>query len=47
MNPDLNTHDFLFLADNLALDFINSEYGVDEQRHDCFSDDRQIGRAHV
>ncbi|PQK91599.1 CGNR zinc finger domain-containing protein [Pantoea ananatis] len=42
MSPDLNTHDFLFLADNLALDFINSEYGVDEQRHDCFSDDRRV-----
>ncbi|MEA3941149.1 ABATE domain-containing protein [Enterobacter ludwigii] len=28
----------LFLADNLALDFINSEYGTGEDRHDCFDD---------
>lgn len=32
----------LFLADNLALDFINAEYGVGEQRHDCFTDDRSV-----
>lgn len=32
----------LFLADNLALDFINSEYGVAEQQHDGFSDDRAV-----
>ncbi len=29
----------LFLADNLALDFINSEYGTGDERHDCFEDD--------
>lgn len=28
----------LFLADNLALDFINSEYGTGDERHDCFED---------
>ncbi len=32
----------LFLADNLALDFINSEYGTGEQRYDCFSDDQSV-----
>ncbi|WP_338479816.1 ABATE domain-containing protein [Pseudomonas trivialis] len=32
----------LFLADNLALDFINSEYGVGEQQHDCLSDDQSV-----
>ena len=26
----------LFLADNLALDFINSEYRTGDDRHDCF-----------
>ncbi len=28
----------LFLADNVALDFINSEYGMGDERHDCFED---------
>ena len=32
----------LFLADNLALDFINSEYGTGDDRHDCFDDDRRV-----
>ncbi|MEZ0533553.1 ABATE domain-containing protein [Enterobacter sp. KB-221C9] len=32
----------LFLADNLALDFINSEYGTGEDRHDCFDDARSV-----
>ncbi len=32
----------LFLADNLALDFINSEYGTGDDRHDCFDDDRSV-----
>jgi predicted RNA-binding Zn ribbon-like protein len=32
----------LFLADNLALDFINSEYGVGDQRHDCLTDAQTI-----
>ncbi|KRP60746.1 CGNR zinc finger domain-containing protein [Pseudomonas trivialis] len=31
-----------FLADNLALDFINSQYGVGEQQHDCLSDDQSV-----
>jgi predicted RNA-binding Zn ribbon-like protein len=34
--------DALFLADNLALDFINTEYGVGDQRHDCFTDDQSV-----
>jgi len=32
----------LFLADNLALDFINSEYGTGDDRHDCFEDARSV-----
>ncbi|RYF47111.1 MAG: hypothetical protein EOO38_12790 [Cytophagaceae bacterium] len=32
----------LFLADNLALDFINSEYCVGDQHHDCFTDDQSV-----
>ncbi|MCO7262352.1 CGNR zinc finger domain-containing protein [Dickeya zeae] len=32
----------LFLADNLALDFINSEYGIGDERHDCFEDDLSV-----
>ena len=29
----------LFLADNLALDFINTEYGTGDERRDCFESD--------
>jgi predicted RNA-binding Zn ribbon-like protein len=32
----------LFLGDNLALDFINSEYGTGDDRHDCFDDPRSV-----
>ncbi|MDD9244713.1 ABATE domain-containing protein [Enterobacter soli] len=32
----------LFLGDNLALDFINSEYGTGDDRHDCFDDSRSV-----
>ena len=32
----------LFLADNVALDFINSEYGVGDDYHDCFTDDQSV-----
>jgi predicted RNA-binding Zn ribbon-like protein len=32
----------LFLADNLALDFINSEYGVGDQRHEILTDDESV-----
>lgn len=32
----------LFLADNLALDFINSEYGMGDDRHDCFDDAQSV-----
>lgn len=32
----------LFLADNLALDFINSEYGTGDERHDCFGSDLSV-----
>ncbi|MBA7852197.1 ABATE domain-containing protein [Enterobacter cloacae] len=30
------------LGDNLALDFINTEYVVDGKRHDCFIDDQRV-----
>ncbi len=42
MNPSDISPGFLFLADNLALDFINSEYGVGEERHDCLNNDRSV-----
>ena len=42
MNSDSTFSDAPFLADNLALDFINSEYGVDDKRHDCFTDDQSV-----
>lgn len=32
----------LLLADNLALDFVNSEYGVGDQHHDCLTDDESV-----
>ncbi|MGE1151775.1 CGNR zinc finger domain-containing protein [Pseudomonas kitaguniensis] len=44
MNPTSTSSSPLFLADNLALDFINSEYGVGEQRHDSFTDDQSVAR---
>lgn len=37
-----STADALFLADNLALDFINSRYGVGDQSHDCLTDDQSV-----
>ncbi len=42
MNPTNTVASPLFLADNLALDFINTEYGVDDQRHDCLTDDQSV-----
>ncbi|CRM10720.1 MULTISPECIES: CGNR zinc finger domain-containing protein [Pseudomonas] len=42
MNPNSTASGALFLADNLALDFINSEYGVGDQHHDCFVDDHSV-----
>jgi len=42
MNPNSTASGALFLADNLALDFINSEYGGGDQRHDCFVDDHSV-----
>ncbi|MCD5993805.1 ABATE domain-containing protein [Pseudomonas sp. CDFA 602] len=42
MNSTSASSAALFLADNLALDFINSEYGVGEQRHDCLADDQGV-----
>ncbi|WP_413721226.1 CGNR zinc finger domain-containing protein [Sodalis sp. RH24] len=42
MNPTSTSSGPLFLADNLALDFINSEYGVGDQHHDCLTDDQSV-----
>lgn len=41
-STNCNSSDVLFLADNLALDFINSKFGVDDQRHDCLTDDESV-----
>ena len=40
--PDPASEAVLFIADNLALDFINTEYGVDDHRLDCFVDDQSV-----
>ncbi|UPG94542.1 CGNR zinc finger domain-containing protein [Luteibacter aegosomatissinici] len=42
MNPDQHIESPLFLGDNLALDFINSAYGVGEGRRDYFNDDAAV-----
>ncbi|MCW2270797.1 CGNR zinc finger domain-containing protein [Pseudomonas sp. JUb96] len=43
MNPTTDTpQGALFVADNLALDFINTEYGVGDHRHDCLVDDQSV-----
>lgn len=42
MISDNTSSDVLFLGDNLALDFINSEYVVDGQLHDCLIDDQSV-----
>jgi predicted RNA-binding Zn ribbon-like protein len=42
MNSTNTCSGALFLADNLALDFINSEYGMGDQHHDCLADDQSV-----
>ncbi|MGK9175223.1 ABATE domain-containing protein [Yokenella regensburgei] len=42
MDNQLTASRPLFLADNLALDFINTEYGTGDARHDCLVDDRSV-----
>ncbi len=42
MNPNRTSFDALFLADNLALDFINTEYGVDDRHQDCLTDEQSV-----
>ncbi len=44
MNPDSSCSDAPFLADNLALDFINSKYAAGDKLHDCFNDDGSVVR---
>jgi len=36
------THPPHFIANNLALDFINSAFGVGQARHDCLADDASV-----
>jgi predicted RNA-binding Zn ribbon-like protein len=38
----LTTHEPLFVGDDLALDFINTRYGVDAAYRDCFVDDASV-----
>lgn len=42
MNSESTYSDAPFLADNLALDFINSEYAIGGKRHDCLTDDQSV-----
>ena len=42
MNIKQNISQPLFLADNLALDFINTEYGTGDARKDFFEDDHSV-----
>ncbi|MDN4629282.1 CGNR zinc finger domain-containing protein [Erwinia sp. DT-104] len=42
LDPDNAFSDAPFLGDNLALDFINSEYVVEGKRHDTLIDDRSV-----
>ena len=42
MNPTPAPFAALFLADNLALDFINTEYGVDDRHQDSLTDDKNV-----
>ncbi len=42
MNPNSIASEAPFLADNLALDFINSEYRAGEELHDSLHDDRSV-----
>lgn len=39
---DAVSDDTLFIAGNLALDFINTQYGIDDQRIDCLVDDQSV-----
>lgn len=40
--PDAFSDDTLFIADNLALDFINTQYGIGSQRVDRLVDDQSV-----
>lgn len=42
MNPTPASFNALFLADNLALDFINTEYGVDDRHQDSLTADENV-----
>lgn len=42
MNSTSIAPDTLFVADNIALDFINTAYGVGDQQHDCLHDDEAV-----
>ena len=38
----LTTLEPQFIGDDLALDFINTRYGVDAASRDCFADDTSV-----
>ena len=42
--PPGTTPEPLFVADDLALDFINTRFGVDESRRECFANDESVLR---
>lgn len=42
MSAENTYSDAPLLGDNLALDFINTEYVVEGKRHDCFIDDQSV-----
>jgi predicted RNA-binding Zn ribbon-like protein len=42
MSSTRTASDTLFVADNIALDFLNTEYGVGEQRQDCLRNDEDV-----
>ena len=40
--PHSETSKLLFVGDDLALDFINTAYGVDEEHQECLASDAQV-----
>jgi len=40
--PHFETSKLLFVGDDLALDFINTAYGVDEEQQECLGSDAQV-----
>jgi predicted RNA-binding Zn ribbon-like protein len=42
VSPAPDTSAPLFVADDVALDFLNTEYGVPPERHECLSSEQQV-----